>query len=126
MPPTTVLLELGVGVRGVVDYEVRVRHQREHSGVRAPRLMLGVRDVRERYAAVLDAVAGRPIGMREALGANREPFSQLERGTCGYVPKRERCPECLERNRKVRRRHLRGQHGANAALPIRHMPRHDL
>ena len=77
--PPGVGLVLGIGVHAVVDHEIGARDQFEDVAVRRAGNMLGVGEVAQRAAGVIDAIAGRAVRMVERGGAHGDVRRRLER-----------------------------------------------
>src|SRR5437764_3169384 len=109
MPPADVAPVFVVGVHAVVDDDVRIRDEREDVAVEAARHVLGVGDIAERAALVVDAIAGRAVGMIERRGAQRHPFASLNGLAGGEIAVLERRAEDFRRHREERRHHELGE-----------------
>src|SRR5207237_3256566 len=79
MPPADVAAVLVVGVHAVVDDEVRAGDQAEDVAIEAAGHVLGIGDVAQRAAVVLDAIAGGAVGMIERRGTHAYAFHRGER-----------------------------------------------
>ncbi len=67
--PIAVFGELLVGIGAVVDYQIGALDELQDVAIRLAFQVLGVGDVADRVAAIVDPIAGGPIGMIERGGA---------------------------------------------------------
>src|SRR5262245_6283838 len=112
MPPADVGLVLGVGVHAVVDHQIGAGDQLEDVAVGRAGHVLGVGEVAERAPAMLDAVAGRAVGMVEHRGAHRDVRRRAQRLARLELAVLHARAEHLRRHREERRHHELAQHAA--------------
>src|SRR5512147_2316103 len=116
MSPADFRREFVVGVAGVVDDEIRAFDQRQYALVLTPWDMLGVRDITDTLARVLDAIPGGAVRMIELGGLNLHIRAKREAVSSREVVELELGAHRLEGHRKYRLRHLTGEHVAHLAL----------
>ena len=110
MAPADVAPVLVVGVHAVVHHEVGARDEAEHVAIHAARHVLSIGDVAERASVVLDAIAGRAVGMIERRGAHGDALARVERFAGVEVAVLEGRAEHFGRHREQRRNHELGEH----------------
>ena len=105
MAPALVSGIFGVGVARIINHDVGAAAQIDDGLVAAAFVVLGVGDVADRLAAMLDAIAGGAVGMVQRRGAHRDRLAAGQVVARLELREADRGLEDVERHRIDRRLH---------------------
>ena len=111
----------GVGVGCIVNDDIRPFDQPEDGFVGIPHHMLGVGDVADRFAEIVDPVAGRTAWMIERRRADLDALLGRQGLAAAEIVERDRGMHDVERYWKECRLHQIAKHALEAARTVAQM-----